>query len=25
MLGGLPVNEKVWNQVLLECDKNGDG
>ena len=25
MMGGLPLNDKVWNSLLKEVDKNGDG
>ena len=25
MMGGLPLNDKIWNELLKECDKNGDG
>lgn len=24
-MGGLPLNDKIWNELLKECDKNGDG
>jgi Ca2+-binding EF-hand superfamily protein len=25
MMGGIPINDKVWNEMLSEVDKNGDG